>query len=374
MSGESVSPVFQPQGAVVGELAGRRAVVSYGDERAEYDALTQGAGVVDFSDRTHIELVGDDRAAFLHNLCTNDIKRLAPGQGCGAFITNVQGRTVGFVEVFCGDFSLALETAPGQAAALLPHMERYQIREKVTFHDRTREWCQVLVAGPSAAKLLEQLCGTAALSPLSEGSARGGSTSPPSEGGARGGGDSLSNVPTTVAGTSVWLRRSGFLSGECFTLVAARDVLPALWDALVAAGFRACGQAALEMARIESGTPIFGRDLSDKNFPQELARDARAISFTKGCYLGQETVARIDALGHVNQTLCGVRFTGQEIPAAGLELFVAGKAVGHVTSAAFSPRLGAPLALAYLRRGHNSPGTAVDSHIGLAKVVSPQLT
>src|SRR5205814_560451 len=116
---------------------------------------------------------------------------------------------------------------------------------------------------------------------------------------------------------------------------------------------------ALEMVRIEAGTPFFGQDITDKNLPQELGRDALAISFTKGCYLGQETVARIDALGHVNQTLRGLRFAGLEIPQAGADLSTPDKpdkAVAHVTSAAFSPRLAAPLALGYVRRGYEAPG------------------
>ncbi len=125
------------------------------------------------------------------------------------------------------------------------------------------------------------------------------------------------------------------------------------------------------MARIEAGTPYYGRDLSDANLPQELAHDARAISFTKGCYIGQETVARLDALGHVNRTLCGVRLAGSEIPPVGTEFTGgAGKSVGQVTSAAFSPRLDAPLALAYVRRGENMPGSRLESSLGSAEVVA----
>jgi folate-binding protein YgfZ len=123
------------------------------------------------------------------------------------------------------------------------------------------------------------------------------------------------------------------------------------------------------MARIEAGTPLFGQDITEKNLPQEVARDALAISFTKGCYLGQETVARIDALGHVNQTLCGLRFAGPDSPPPGTELTIDDKVVAHVTSAAFSPRLGGPLALGYVRRGHTLPGTAFTSSRGPASVV-----
>ena len=107
--------------------------------------------------------------------------------------------------------------------------------------------------------------------------------------------------------------------------------------ALVAAGVAPCGQAAFDAARIEWGFPLVGHDISDANLPQEIARDKLAISFTKGCYLGQETVARIDALGHVNKTLVGLRFAGSTLPPAGSELLAGDQAVGQVTSSAYSP-------------------------------------
>ena len=123
----------------------------------------------------------------------------------------------------------------------------------------------------------------------------------------------------------------------------------AVVDAMVAQGAIRCGFAAFEKARIEADTPLYGRDIGEDNLPQEVGRNAQAISFSKGCYLGQETVARIASLGHVNQLLAGVRFDGHTVPPAGTELTADGKAVGRVTSAALSPKLGCPLALAYLR-------------------------
>jgi folate-binding protein YgfZ len=116
--------------------------------------------------------------------------------------------------------------------------------------------------------------------------------------------------------------------------------------------------------------PLFGVDFDEQNFPQEVGRDREAISFTKGCYLGQETVARIDALGHVNQRLVGVRFDGSDIPGAGTELAQEGANVGKVTSAAYSPKLKAPLALAIVRREANNIGTRLDSPIGPCEVVA----
>jgi folate-binding protein YgfZ len=131
-----------------------------------------------------------------------------------------------------------------------------------------------------------------------------------------------------------------------------------------------CDDAVFQTLRIEAGMPLYGVDFDDRNLPQEVGRDAEAINFTKGCYLGQETVARIDALGHVNQQISGVRFQGSEPPQMGAMLTHAGRPVGIVTSAAYSPRLAAPLALAMLRREHTAVGSRLDSPIGQCEVVA----
>jgi folate-binding protein YgfZ len=124
------------------------------------------------------------------------------------------------------------------------------------------------------------------------------------------------------------------------------------------------------MARLEGGFPWFPWDITEKNLPQEVGRDSSAISFSKGCYLGQETVARLDALGHVNRRLCGVRCDGTQMPNGGESLLADEKPVGQITSAAFSPRLNAPLAFAYLRIPHDSAGSRLTWSGGTAEVVA----
>src|SRR5262249_25960038 len=148
---------------------------------------------------------------------------------------------------------------------------------------------------------------------------------------------------------------------------AQADAVSAL---LEAEGATACARLAVDMARLEAGFPEFGRDISPDNLCQEVNRTALAISFTKGCYLGQETIARIDSLGHVNKLLVGLSFAGETVPEAGAEIFADGKAVGDVTSAAMSPRLGAPLALGYVRSAHAAAGTRLDSALGPVTVVA----
>lgn len=282
--------------------------------QAEYEALTRGSGIVDLSDRSKLELRGADRVKFLNSFCTNDIKRLAPGQSCEAFICNVKGHVIGHVNVLAREDALWLDTVPGQAAKLLAHLDRYLIREDVQLADRTADYRAMLVTGQQNAGFDVAMAG------------------PPAY--------------------LLWLNDEEELPGT----------------------FIPCGREALEIVRLERGYPWYGIDITDDNLPQEVERTAQAISFTKGCYLGQETVARIDALGHVNKTLCGVAFQGVEVPAVGLELKTGEKVIGQVTSAAWSPQFGRPLALAYVRRGHNTPGTLLQSSLGEATVVGLPVT
>jgi folate-binding protein YgfZ len=317
---------------------------------AEYDALVTRAALVDLGRRTQIELTGPDRAAFLHNLTTNEIRKLAPGSGCEAFLTTVQGKTLAHGFFFAGDEALVIDTVPGQSETILKHLDHYLVSERVTIEDRSHQWSELLLSGPEAERLLSNLSDVH-LAPVR-----------------------LAHAPATLAGKSVWLRRAD-LTGPIGVLISVQDRvndsdLQKVRSVLIDGGAVACGEPAFEAARIEWGFPLFGRDLSDQNLPQEIARDSVAISFTKGCYLGQETVARIDALGHVNKTLVGLQFAGPAIPPAGTPLSNAGQAVGQVTSAAFSPRLGRAMALGYVRRGPNAPGTRLSSPAGEAEVVA----
>jgi folate-binding protein YgfZ len=273
----------------------------------EYEALTRGGGVVDVSDRTKLVLRGADRAKFLHRFCTNDIKRLQPDDSCEAFVCNVKGHVLAHINVLCRDDALWIDAVPGQSERLAAHLDRYLIREDVQIVDRTADFPAFLATG-----------------------------------------ETVGGFPIGVAPTArlLWLEKGNQPPGI------------------------ACSREALEIVRIEQGYPRFGVDISEDNLPQEVDRNQQAISFTKGCYLGQETVARIDALGHVNKTLCQVAFAGNAVPAAGIGLNSGDKVVGHVTSATWSPKHHAPLALAYVRRGHNDPGAKLASSAGDALVVT----
>ncbi len=308
----------------------------------EYRSLTEDWGLIDISCRTRIELSGGDRIRFLNGFCTNDLQRLAPGQGCEAFVTNVKGKTIGHVSIFCGPEHLILETVAGQAELILTHLDRYLIRDDIRMFDRTSEWGQLLVAGPRAGMGLDRWLNTDHDRPMRQD-------------------NGLSRYRIELGAIDAWL------------IFLPRRELGQRIDQLVSQGAASCSRQAWDILRVEASWPEFGKDVTDANLPQEVNRNATAISFTKGCYLGQETVARLDALGHVNRLLVPVRWMGQTVPAAGEAIEVQGQptgaAVGTVTSAIWSPRWNAPLALAYLRVPHHRPGTMLRSVAGSCVVV-----
>ncbi|MCI0332546.1 MAG: hypothetical protein L0228_04915 [Planctomycetes bacterium] len=292
----------------------------------QYDALRHGCGMVVLEHWSSVTLTGADRKAFFNNFCTNDVKILTPGESCEAFVTNVKGRILAHGLVSCRENELVFLGTPNQSPRLIEHLDRYVIREDVQLRDTTAERKYVLLSGQAPALSTSE-------------------------------GHSL--VPwNLIGGDNVGILE---LSSHAFDAavgqLADRDWVAVDWHVFTA-------------ARIEAGTPLFGVDFDEHNFPQEVGRDREAISFTKGCYLGQETVARIDALGHVNQKIVGVRFFGTDVPSAGAELSKDGAKVGAITAAAFSPRLGAPLALAMVRREANTPGTRLDSPVGKCEVVA----
>lgn len=311
----------------------------FGDPRAEYRAGHDAAALFKLPERTHIELTGRDRAKFLHNFCTNDIRGLAPGRACEAFITNVQGKVLAFISVYATPEALWITTVPGCAEGIIRHLSRYQITEDVTFTDRSQDRGTILVAGPNAPQVVDSVLPAAANL----------------------GAMQVTEVQFDQA--MVQLRRHDFLRLPGLVVVAPPATIEVLCGRLTSAGARAAGRNAFEALRIEAGFPLYGVDITDANLAQEASRTTQAISFTKGCYLGQEPIARIDALGHVNQQLRGLRLENAALPAPRSEIFTPGadsRNVGHVTSSAFSYADDRPVALAYLRRGFETPGVTLE--------------
>lgn len=299
----------------------------------EYRAALEGCALVDLQDREQIELTGADRATFLHNFCTQEIRRLPAGQGAEAFITSIKGRIVGHVLVFAGEQALWMDAPPGSAAVLVPHLDRYLISEDVQIRDCTGEWAEFALIGPQAAHIADRfLPGSGAFGPFQHGHAAG-----------------------------VTVRRCDFTSQPGWLIGAAREQLPALREQAEAAGAAPCSRAVFEALRIEAGFPIYGVDLTEDHLAHEAARTRQAISFTKGCYLGQEPIARLESMGHTNRELRSLRLADATVPSAGDAIIspADGAAWGAVSSAALSPLEQRGVALTMLRREACTPGTEV---------------
>jgi folate-binding protein YgfZ len=295
-------------------------------------------GLADRSDRSRIEITGPDRAKFLHNLTTNEIKRLEAGRGCEAFVTSPQGKTIGYLIALVGRQRIVARTDPGGAETLLAHFQKYGVFDDVSIVDQSAATFELHLAGPKASMLLHRAgCGL------------------PAE-------IDYAHVTTELEGCPVRVIHESPTGLPGLTIIGERNSVGSVMDVLSwhshEVGLTRIDPDRFELLRIEAGTPVFGKDITDKNLPQEFGRDARAISFVKGCYLGQETVARLDALGHVNQILKGLLFEQPSpMPGPGAPLEEQGKRVGVLTSVAFSPSLGAPVALGMVRTTHATAGT-----------------
>lgn len=318
----------------------------------EYSAIRAGRAAVDLVSWASTTVTGTDRKTFLHNFCTNDVKRLQPGAACEAFFANVKGKIIGHGLITCREHELVVVGVPGQASRLIEHLNRYVIREDVLLRDTTTERAYLFVTGASPG--------------------RDGALNPPPPVANEGLGVPM-DCPAPLG--LPWLSFPWDLVGRPDSWLVECPVgeLPLVRRELADQGVEPVDYQVFDAARIEAGVPLFGVDFGERNLPQEVGRNEQAISFTKGCYLGQETVARIDAVGHVNQCIRAVRFFGESMPEVGTELTHSGAAAGRVTSATWSPRMQAPLALAMLRRELSEVGCRLDSTVGPCEVIASLL-
>lgn len=353
MSGQSpVHELTAAQGAVFEDEAGWPMPAQYGDPLAECRQAVEHAALFDLSHEGKVEVTGKDAAGFLHNLCTNEVRNLPVGSACEAFLTTGQAKVVGYVLIERGRTPEGsdlfwLATAPGTAGRVVQHLDRYIISEQVELADRTDDFAAFHLAGPEAAAVLGRALG-APLPNLSE----------------------LHYCTVSFGGVEGCVCRRDRLGLPGFDLWCARAHAQAVWQAVCQAGTRPAGLRAYHALRVEAGTPVYGIDIDDTNLPQEVGRTERTVSFTKGCYIGQETVARIRTYGHVNRSLVGLKLAGGNPVPSGAKVFRAGQEVGHVTSSAFSPGLESAIALGYVRRGSQEPGTALEVEAAGERVIA----
>jgi folate-binding protein YgfZ len=337
--------------ACFGELTGAEIVSHYGDALAEHTALRETAAVLDLSFRSRICLTGADRARFLHGQATNDIQRLRTSDGCYAAVTSAKGKMESDLNIYALQDELLLDFEPGLTAKISQRLEKYIVADDVQVVDVAPHYGLLSVQGPKSAAVVE------ALQIFTELPAKPFQSVKISD--VTLGEIYLMNQPRLHPDGAHRMTRP--TTG--FDLFVPTNSLGAVADKLIAAaqsvGGRACGWDAFEMARIEAGIPRFGADMDESNIPLECGIEARAVSYNKGCYIGQEVINRIHSIGHVNKELRSLRLADslKQLPMKGDKLFHENKEVGYVTSAVKSAALKANLALGYVRREANAPGT-----------------
>jgi folate-binding protein YgfZ len=312
------------------ELTSRRLGVD-ANVAADYESFHDGVAIVDFSDRGRMRFHGNGAKDALNGLLTCDVAPLTNGHGTyGAALTS-KGKVVADVSVFAMDESFLVEVPSAVWAAWKELVAKYVNPRLSKRTDETDLTCEVGLFGPRAASVIASMTGadvpTIEMLPM------------------------YGHVTLAIDGVIVNVARLPDFGVEGYRLLAVREAFDRLRESAVTLGGRMVGSAAIEAARIEAGRPLWGVDMDGSTLPQEANLDAlNAISYTKGCYTGQEIVARLHFRGHVNKRIVGLRIDGSAVPARGSSVLGPdSKEVGDVRSAVLSPRFG-PIALAMVRR------------------------
>ena len=320
-------------GARLAPFADWRMPAHYGDVGSECDAAVSGAVMRDVSHWTRLSLTGADHLDFLHRMTTNDVVHLGPGEGCPAVFADNRGRIVDLVGLLRATETSTLVVAGPPARERLPAwLERFLFVEKVEVEDLTETTAMVEVQGPRAAAPIRATLGVDT--------------------------DAVENfhLLSDVGTSGPWVMRRDGHGCAGVRLVGEPVAIARHWQALLQHGVAPLGEEAAEILRVEAGAPAES-ELNDEHNPWEAGLEG-AIHMNKGCYIGQEVIARLDTYDKVKQRLVGLRVEdGSPAPVGGTAVRAGDRQVGEITSAILSPRLGCAVALAYIRNAYCAPGT-----------------
>ncbi len=370
MSSSPIHALHESAGAEFQDYAGTPIVLTFGQPQAEYSAIRKSAAIIDFPQRGFIEIGGPDRLAFLNNLLTNQTWNkntktgLAAGTGIYSYLLNTKGRILSDMMVLeLGERTL-IEVDGRNIETIREFLGKYLFREKVTIAGRAGELWKLFLTGPRAFESLLKASGQTMGAPAE-----------------------LSVVTLAIAGANVVVYRDDLCGVPGYVLIVPTEGLEGVWRAFThdpasvgtpvnSAGedtggtgrpeqflkftglARPAGWAAFNTVRIEAGRPIFGIDYDESVLPAETGQLNRAVSFTKGCYLGQEIVARMHAREQVARLVVGIRMDEDALPVAGTKIHdAAGNEVGGITSSTISPVLSnAAICLGVVRRAQAGLG------------------
>jgi folate-binding protein YgfZ len=329
----------QAAGAVFAEVNGQEVAAHYGDWLAEYTALRQSTAVLDLSFRGRLCVLGADAQRFLNGQVTNNVKDLQIGEGCYAALVSAKGKLHSDLNIYRLENEMLLDFEPGLSDSVAQRLQKFVIAEDVQVVNAAPYYGLLSVQGPKAAEVVGGLSPRCIVPPQAMG---------------------VAQVQEAALG-EIYVAALPRLRGRGFDLFVPAHAMKEAVARLLAGGGRLCGWQALETARIEAGLPRFGADMDATNLAPE-ALDARAISYAKGCYIGQEVIARVRTYGQVAKSLRGLLLPGggKEAPARGAKIFLGPKEVGSITSAVWSPALQAIIALGYVRREANQTATELE--------------
>jgi tRNA-modifying protein YgfZ len=308
----------------------------------KYAAAHHGAILIDRSAQGKILVTGADRAAFLHALLTNDIARLTPGTGCYAAYLTPQGRMISDMRVIETGDRMLLGVEGMVVASLTDRLDKLIFSEDVQVRNVTAELAELAVHGPAAAAVLERITGVPAdrLQSMADY-------------------DNITAQLIQAPRPELTIVRDDSLGMPGFATYASPDGAAHVAAGLQEAGAIDCDEATAEVLRIEAGRPRFGVDMDTETIPLEAGIEDRAISFTKGCYVGQEVIVRVLHRGHgrVARRLVTMVLANDHVPERGDLVFSGGQEAGRITSAARSPLMNGAVALGYVQRDYTAEGT-----------------
>jgi aminomethyltransferase len=343
------------QGADFEEFSGWMMPKSYGNVLDEYNAVRNNVGILDLSHHGKVELGGKEHIKFLQGILSNDVKKLEEGDGQYATFLTPKGRIITDMKLYRKGASVLIELEPGLNEKVIELLLKYRISYKADIEDLTESLSLITVQGPNSKRLIEKTLG-GKIPDLKEYCFFSGE---------------INGKELLIA----YVNRTGELGFDIF--ISSDGANKTLWESLIAKGqefeARPVGLVAFETLRIEAGIPRYGVDMNENTIPIEAGL-WNALSFEKGCYVGQEVIARIKWRGHVNWHLAGLRIDGDYTPKKNSKIITGEREIGYITSSAYSPKLNKIIALGYIRREFNKPGVQVTIKTESNKTLSAEVS
>lgn len=341
--------IHRSLGAKFVEAHGWEMPAYYGDPVSEHLTVRKGVGIMDAAHRGKVRISGRDRTLFLQKILSQDVNKLTPGSGAYSTLLDAKGRILAYMRIYCDEESFLTDTEPGLNEKIVQILNHYLFREDVVIEDVTLKYGLITIQGPRSRDLLSRAAGIE-IANMAE----------------------CAHFNPGIKDINCKVVRTTYTGEEGYDIYAPWDNLHTLWHWLTRGHennlpITLFGLDALETLRIEAGTPLYSVDMDEDTIPIEANLD-KAISYDKGCYVGQETISRIKFRGHVNRTFTGFvvnppSTNNPPIPVKGDRIYKIIHDIEHqigvITSGCLSPTLGRPIALGYIRIEQSEPGEIV---------------